>query len=123
MAYFCDGPAKDQHLNLTRHPILLRVVNVGDHWDALDQLEDTASSNESITVYRLTAKPTMCFIDYRDPKTGRRRGERREAASYEVLPEQPDDATLRNDDRWREWCQANHERLAPEWARGKTVMP
>lgn len=120
---FADGPAKGQRLSLQRSPILLRVVNVGDHWDALDQLDDQASSNETITVYVLAAAPGVCFIDGRDPKTGRRFGERRSMGTYKLLPEQPEDAILRDNALWREWCRVNHERLLPEWARGKTVMP
>jgi len=120
---FIDGPAKGEVLSLARSPILLRVVNVGDHFDALDQLDDLASSNESITVYRLTAEPSVCFIDGRDPKTGRRWGVRLSVGTYAVLPEQPDDATLRDNQKWRAWCVAKMDLLMPEWAKTKAVMP
>ncbi len=120
---FVDGPAKGKHFQLSRSPILLRVVNVGDHFDALDQLDDVASSNEHITAYRLVSAPGVCFIDGRDPKSGRRCGRRLSTGTYAVLPEQPEDATMRDNEAWRAWCGANNDRLLPEWAKGKTVMP
>ncbi len=123
MITFLDGPAAGQTLTLQRTPVLLRVVHVGENVDALDQLDDLASSNESITVYRMTDAPSHCHVDYRDPKTGRRRGEWRRMATYAVLPEQPDDATLRDNEAWKAWCRANFDRVAPEWAKGRSVMP
>jgi len=123
MITFLDGPADGQHLNLRRTPVLLRVVQAGNAFDALDQLDDTASPDETITVYQLTQAPGWCHIDGRDAKTGRRWGETRPIATYALLPEQPDDATLRDNAAWREWCRMNFDRLAPEWAKGRSVMP
>lgn len=63
MVEFLDGPAAGAALRLLRCPIVLRVVrSPSGQIDALNDPEDVARPRESIFVYRLSTKPTSCFI-------------------------------------------------------------
>lgn len=94
---FIDGPAKGKRLQLSRSPIVLRVVQAADGTiDALDQLEDTAGQGEAIYVYILTEKPS----------------------GYRLLIAQPKDEEVRDNARFAAWCNANRDTLIPEWAKG-----
>lgn len=116
---FTGGPAHGRVLNLSRTPILLRVVlDSGGGVDALNEPGDVVRVDEAITVYRLAAPPTRYHWDGRD-RSGRRTGGIGVMAEYEVLPEQPDERILRDNARWADWCRAEFDRLCPEWARGK----
>jgi len=111
---FLDGPAAGQCLALRRAPIFLRVVvnRYGDKktWDALDQLGDTPKAGEDIFAYRLASQPRHMHL-CRSP---RRLSGYYAMADYRFVGQQPDDATLRNADKWRAWCieQAKAEGLA-----------
>lgn len=118
-ANFRDGPASGTILQLQRTPVLLRAVQdqKSGEWDALDQLDDAAKPTEKIVVYVLVRQPTTAFVD--GVKGGRRCGWRMSIAEYFVLAEQPDDATMRDNAKWREWCGTQP---MPEWAKN-AVMP
>ncbi len=105
MTKFLDGPAVNVVLMLQRAPRLLRVVRAsGGEWDALDQVDDTPSDDEAITVYAMVAGPWRLHID-RSRKAGGSAwfwgGE------FRALPEQPADAIVRNNAAWRAWATAN----------------
>lgn len=106
-------------LAIRRAPVLLRVVYGPEGIDTLDQLEDTIRPGETAYVYRLTEPAASAFVDGRDPKTGRRTGGHRYIGKYELLPNQPDQSILVDNEKWRAWCQTAE---MPEWAKG-AVMP
>lgn len=55
MIQIVDGPAGGVTFTLHRAPIFLRLVHGPKGWDALDQLEDTPASDETVHVYRKAA--------------------------------------------------------------------
>ncbi|MCC6356935.1 MAG: hypothetical protein IT577_23865 [Verrucomicrobiae bacterium] len=109
MTSFLDGPAKGQHLMLSRAPYFLRVVRDGEKWDALDQPGDTPRPGEAIFAYRMDGKPGACFMDF-SGRGGGRRGAAFTVATYRAVADGPTDAEMRDGARWREWCLAH----APE---------
>ena len=115
---FRDGPASGTILQLQRTPVLLRAVqDENGEWDALDQLDDVAKPTEKIVVYALLRQPTRAFVD--GMRGGKRCGWQTSIAEYNVAPMQPDDATMRDNAKWREWCSTQP---MPEWATN-AVMP
>lgn len=110
MSDFLDGPAAGVSLSLRRSPLLLRVVctsNGDPKWDALDQLSDTPAAGEDIYVYRKVKDDGTVHID--GVRNGKRFGQWLSMATYAVVREQPDDATMRDTAQWRAWCEANAE--------------
>lgn len=123
IADILDGPARGNHFTIGRAPILLRITySAARLFDVLDQLDDTPRQDEVVWVYRMTGAGGPCFVDYSGPG-GRRCGECVSSCTYAILPEQPEDGTLRDNQAWRAWCDANQDRLMPDWARGRAVMP
>ncbi len=112
MTTFTDGPAKGQNLMLRRAPYLLRVCLERDltgavvKCDALDQPEDDAGPGEELHAYRLTGRPVPCHI-----RASGGRGGFYQIGTYEVVPEQPTDAQMRDNAAWTEWCHTP-ERIA-----------
>jgi hypothetical protein len=99
------GPADGVALVLKRAPLFLRVVysEAKDDFDALDQLDDTPKSNETIYVYRRRAgAATYAFIDWHDGRG--RKGARCAIAEYQFIEQQPGDAHTRGTNAWRRWC-------------------
>jgi hypothetical protein len=108
MTRFTDGPAQGQVLELRRAPVFLRVVRAGEKWDALDQLDDKPSDDETVCVYELVGEPGRMHIN-----ATRRAGGCRwvTIAEYKLLEgEQPADAILRDAGAWRSWACAENER-------------
>jgi len=104
MIRFSDGPAAEQLLMLKRAPLFLRVTlhTLKQEWNALDQLADKPEPGEAIFVYRRVGEPSYAMIDWTE---GRRRvGGKFAAATYAYVAQQPDDATLRNTEKWQAWC-------------------
>jgi hypothetical protein len=117
---FFDGPAAGVQLELKRAPKFLRaVVSVappGERtqkavavWDALDQLDDAPRDGETCHAYRLVADDGWMHLDYRDKK-GRRRGVTIRNATYAHMDTQPDQDTMRDTEKWRQWCLAEMTR-------------
>jgi len=103
-----NGPAHGVTLFLQRAPFLLRVTQkqVGNEWDALDQLSDKAEADENIFVYYAQPKRMgMAFFD--GVKDGRRCGWWSVCASYQFLESQPPDKAIRDNDEWVLWCAAS----------------
>jgi hypothetical protein len=105
MIRFLDGPAEGKTLELRRAPVLLRVAIDGETVDALDQLSDTPRDTETLYVYRLEGKASSYHLLVRGPKA-RERGGWWAYAEYVSVPmdEQPDQETLQDTERWREWA-------------------
>jgi len=101
MTSFIDGPAKGQHLMLKRAARFIRVVDEVGKWDALDQPEDTPKATEKIYAYQVHGDVRACHIN-----RGGGRGGFYPIAEYRFIVDQPDDATMRDADRWRAWCEA-----------------
>ncbi len=105
MTTFQDGPAAGTTLMLKRAVRFLRVVvDAKNKVDALDQLYDQPAAGEKIFAYEITANPTMCHLN-----CGGGRGGFYPIANYRLVPQQPDDATLRDTFSWGEWCQKTFE--------------
>lgn len=86
--------------------MLRAVLGLKGKWDALNNRHDHAEPDEQIFVYRLKAKPSPVHM----------RGKGWFGfGEYEYLGEQPADEILRDNARWGAWCDANQERLEPEW--------
>lgn len=99
MITFADGPAKGAALELRRAPLFLRVVQSADGIDALDQLDDVARPEERIFVYVRTGQASRVHV-CRSP---RRLSGWFFSAEYRLHQTQPDDAILRDFDRWSSW--------------------
>jgi hypothetical protein len=110
MIRFTDGPAANQRLMLRRAPLYLRVTfdTIKKKWNAIDQLADTPAAGEAVFAYRRQGEPSVAMIDWTEK--GRRRGGCFSVATYAVVAEQPDDATMRDTKLWREWCYAQQKR-------------
>lgn len=104
---FIGGPAHGVTLTFKRHPPFLRVVcDRAGKFDVLDQLADTPGADETIHAYILAEKPkAMGMIDSKDYSGPFGR------ASYRFIEEQPDDAAMRDTQRWRDWCRAEAGRV------------
>lgn len=106
MTTFQDGPAEGSHLCLARAPVFLRVVvNAAGAIDALDQLDDVAGEDEKIFAYRIVGGSGSVHVDGRD-KSGKRFGRWYRYGDYKLVATQPDEATLRDNKAWAEWCLA-----------------
>lgn len=107
MTTFVDGPAKGQTLMLKRAPLLLRVTQEGDKWDALDQLEDQPRSTETLHAYELACRPGSCFVD------GSKIHGRFTVAHYKLVIPQPAETVMRSNAAWAEWANT----VGPEKAK------
>lgn len=106
MIRFIDGPAVGHPLLLARAPLYLRVVidAVEGTVDALDQLTDEASPCEVILAYRRRGKAGSCHVCFSTPRG--RRGAWYATGDYEMVPDQPPDEVMRDNESWRQWATA-----------------
>ena len=116
MTRFLDGPAEGvDTLSLANAPRLLRVVRhrgTGE-WDAIDEPGDRATTRESIWVYVRVGEPGLrWFLDY-TTAGGYRRGDTIIDATYQLLPAQPPDATVRNNAAWERFVQSMSSPTTP----------
>lgn len=94
------------HLSLQRTPKYLRFTLSGTaacsrNWDALDKLDDEPQPCEHIVAARLKHVGRV-HIDL--VRKGRRVGEWRKTAVYELVDEQPSEETMRSTEAWQSWC-------------------
>lgn len=98
------------HLSLARTPKYLRFVMVGADWktlDALDQLDDSPKPEEHL-IAAVKGDESTVHID--GIRNGRRFGEWRRCVTYHLVPEQPDQETMRDREKWQAWClEANRK--------------
>jgi hypothetical protein len=107
MTRFEDGEARGQNLELNRSPLFLRVVKGPERkWDALDQLEDTPSPEESVYVYVLVRDGGVVHLYCQDSKTRRRYCRWTTLADYRRWHRQPEDAVMRDQEAWQAWCRS-----------------
>lgn len=102
MTTFDDGPAKGQTLMLQRTPKYLRVTHDGKKWDALNNLEDTAQPTETLYAYVTKDGPRGSVHIHRSGG----RGGFYPLISYQLVPDQPNDATMRDNAKWAAWVEA-----------------
>lgn len=107
MTTFQDGPAHGVILRLRRAPYFLRVTYDGAKYDALDQLEDVARPEETLHLYRITAKPNWCHIRASKPEASGMFS----MANYAYVSPQPDDAILRDNEAWLKWVDVQTDDL------------
>lgn len=123
MTHFLDGPAKGQALMLRRAVMLLRVTRKrfalethpephqkADQFDALDAPEDTPTQSEEVFVYVNTgASNGTCHMRFGGNQ--KHRSGFYAMAEYRLYDVQPDDEIMRDNDKWRAWCQTQRERV------------
>lgn len=101
MFSFVNGPAHGVTLNLRRAPKLLRVVDNGQDFDALDQLDDEPRDDEIVHVYhRIGEKPFQGIMCMRGHGCQVFVGPVR----YRYFERQPDAGITRDTGAWRNWC-------------------
>lgn len=102
---FLDGPGIGAQLNLSRTPLLLRVVvGPGGKVDALDLQTDKMQRGERVYVYILAGKPVNTFPH-------------RPQAIYKLLENPPEEKILQDNIFWATWCDDRFDQLVPEWAK------
>ena len=118
MTTLVDGPAANVILNLRRSPLFLRVVQnrISKEWDALDQLDDIPKPTETIVAYRLLSNDGCMHLLIRGKY--KKAGGWYPVSSYGVVEQQPDDATMRDTEKWRAWCAEENARN-PVTVKGK----
>lgn len=102
MTTFEDGPAQGKTLLLHRAVMFLRVTEENGEFDALDQREDEPKPTENLYAYVIAREPGMCHIN-----RGGGKGGFYVLAHYKFATEQPDDATMRDFDKWSKWCHSH----------------
>ena len=120
MTKLIDGPAAGQSLMLRRATVLLRVTQkrlecgIGDPggFDALDQPEDTPHPDELIFVYVNTHQRSgNCHLRYGGNK--KHLSGFYAMAEYKLYEVQPADEIMRDNEKWRAWCEEQRPRLYP----------
>lgn len=120
MLTFKDGPAAGQSLSLKRAPRFLRITqrrfalgieHDGEEFDGLDQPGDVAKPDEMLHAYeteKLIGRAHMRF-------SGKSKGASGiyDIAEYTYVQPQPDDATMRDNAKWADWCESKGWRKAP----------
>jgi hypothetical protein len=113
MTRFVNGPAHGATLLLQRRPMpfQLRVtVKPGpdgkDVFDALDQWEDKAAADETLHAYEIFGEVGWCHMNF-----GGGKGGFYAMASYRYILDQPDDATMRDNDAWAKWATERGTRI------------
>jgi hypothetical protein len=107
MIEFLDGPAKDvKHLLLHRAPVFLRAVQHKDGtWDALDQIEDRPSLDETPYAYRIVGEPgdfhLLCARGWNAPGWYK-------SAAYRLVNPQPPERLMRSNPAWQKWTSEMH---------------
>lgn len=108
MVTFHDGPAHGVTLGIYRAPLFLRVTHDGKAYDCLNEIRDEARPEETLCVYVMTQFLGTAHIYARGGGGGWRT-----IANYRYWHTQPDDAAMRNNNRWREWQAEALKQLPP----------
>lgn len=96
-------------LHVLRDPLprFIRFVIQGTHWptlDVLDQIGDEPKPNEHVIA---AVKVDESVVHFDGTRNGKRCGWNEHSATYEPVPEQPPQDTLRNAALWREWAMSH----------------
>lgn len=106
---FHGGPADGQEMALRRCPLYLRVTfrkradGLLVDFDVLNYLDDQPEKDEILVVYRLTGPANRIHLLIR--WKNRKNGGWWQTGEYAVNPEQPSEAVIRNNEKWRAWCE------------------
>lgn len=129
MTHFIGGPAegKADGLCFNRAPYFLRLTyedgrggtKATGKWDCLNELSDHARPHESLYCYRQVSNRGHVHICRSREHGG---GGYFVQATYEFVESQPDDATMRDNERWTEWVHNRWDDL-PEDQKQRFVMP
>lgn len=125
MTKFVDGPAAGQSLMLRRAAMLLRVTRKrfaleahpqphqkSPQFDALDQPDDTPNPDEEIFVYVNThTRSGTCHMRFGGNQ--KNRSGFYAMAEYRLYEVQPADEIMRDNTKWRAWCEEQRPRLYP----------
>jgi hypothetical protein len=122
MITFLDGPAQGQTLALKRAPRFLRVTRFrAKEFDALDQLDDTPRVGEMLFAYEIAEYQgvyhLLCGRGAKSASGFYQQG------AYRFVVDQPDDATMRDTERWRQWCMARKDESAVAVSRSSSLTP
>lgn len=110
MITFRDGPAAGHTLLLQRAPLYLRVTRDAQGTiDALDMPEDEPQPGETLFAYVRMTDPERVHLRMAPP----RRSGFYARAEYALVEPQPEDAVMRDRDRWCEWASAQTRREQP----------
>ncbi len=107
MSRFLDGPAAGVHLDHARAPAYLRVVQAGQAWDVLDQVDDQPRRGEVVHVYELVPGSRIGPIHVCRRGRGARSGWI-SSGDYRHRPD-VDGETVRETAAWRAWATAQPE--------------
>lgn len=120
MITFSDGPAAGRSLLLRRAPAYLRVTRhpLTGEFDGLDQPEDEPLAHEELTVYVLTMRPGSISVRGKGGAGGRYA-----VANYVLHPDPPPDATARENESWRAWCEAQWTHAKANSLEPATLFP
>lgn len=103
MSSFTNGPAHAVKLMLRRAPKFIRVTEHAGEFDALYQLSDEPQPSESLFAYERIGAP----MSYHIRLSGKAKAGSGfyQDAEYAYITKQPDDATMRERERWQQWCR------------------
>lgn len=109
MTTLLDGPGKGHVLHLRRSPHFLRVViipqRIPPKVDVLDLLTDEPAAHEELHCYVRTGGIGVVHLKMAKPA----RSGFYSLAEYEYHINQPSDEVMRDTEKWRAWCLANHD--------------
>ncbi len=107
MTTFVDGPAKGKTLMLRRAVVFLRVtVNEAGEIDALDQPEDTPKPSEEWIYAYINTGEREGNVHIRYGGNKKHLSGFYPMAEYRLYSFQPPDEIMRDNAKWREWCES-----------------
>lgn len=94
---------------LKRNPKYLRVVKAAGtsgEWDALDQVTDSPSKDETVYAYEMAEHLGSAHIN-----RGGGRGGFYPMSNYKLCADQPQDGQMRDRELWVAWCEWREAQL------------
>jgi hypothetical protein len=123
MNTFIDGPAEGKTLRFERAPKYLRaVIDPDGKVDVLNEPSDEPRPDEAIFAYVAVRNRGTAHINSRDAR-GRNTSGWTAMVEYRFIPDQPDDATLRDRALWCAWTEDRHAKGLDGGPGVKAVTP